>query len=59
MEQRDIQVVWRKRAVKSLMRLHQYIAENNPENATRFITRMKDFRNLPWRFPRKIPSQPL
>lgn len=55
MEQRDIQVVWDKRAVKSLMKLHKYIAENNPENATRFINRMKDFGNSLGAFPEIFP----
>lgn len=55
MEQRNIQVVWAIRAKKSLMQLHKYIAENNPENATKFVDRMSDFGetlgNLPEKFP--------
>lgn len=55
MEQRNIQIVWNKRAVKSLMKLHKYIAQNNPENATRFIHRMKEFGNSLVEFPEKFP----
>ena len=55
MDQRNIPVVWDKRAVKSLMKLHKYIAENNPENATRFINRMKVFGNNLGHFPEKFP----
>ncbi len=55
MEQRNIQVVWDKRAVNALMKLHKHIAENNPENAIRFINRMKDFGNSLGDFPEKFP----
>jgi plasmid stabilization system protein ParE len=55
MEQRDIQVVWDKRAVNSLKKLHQYIAKRNPENATRFINRMKEYGNRLGDYPEKYP----
>lgn len=55
MEQRNIQVIWSVRAKKSLVQLHKYIAENNPENATRFINRMTDFGETLGDLPEKFP----
>ena len=56
MEQGNIQVVWSIRARKFLMNLHKYIAENNPENATRFIDRMVDFGEDLIHLPEKYPQ---
>ena|ERR1035437_3310996 len=55
MEQRNIKVIWQKRAENSLKRIHQYIAENNPQNAMYFIDRMVDFGEKLGDFPDKFP----
>jgi plasmid stabilization system protein ParE len=55
MEQRNIQVIWQKRAENALSRIHQYIAKNNPQNALHFIDRMVDFGENLGDFPDKFP----
>lgn len=43
MEEKEIGLIWRKRALTALIYIHDYISENNPQNADNYIARMVHF----------------
>jgi plasmid stabilization system protein ParE len=52
MEQ-EIRLIWRKRSRNSIRKIYEYVAENNPQNATEFIKRMIHFGQSLAIFPEK------
>jgi Plasmid stabilization system protein len=43
MEEKEIRLIWRRKALSALISLHRYISENNPQNADVYIARMIHF----------------
>jgi plasmid stabilization system protein ParE len=52
MEQ-EISLIWKKRSQNAILKIYEYVAENNPYNASEFIKRMIQFGQSLAIFPEK------